>query len=205
MGGSAAACNLIGNTGINPDVGNFLGTTDDVSLELPVNGERALRLEPGRVPNVIGGGEANRVTEGVIGATIGGGGSASEDIFFLRNTVTDSFGTVGGGVGNRAGDGESSIEDAAVTVAALYATVGGGFYNTASGVGSFIVFERMRKAEEEDRFMWFCEKCGKKVYEVDVRVGYYRDDAVSQVHKNFYGDEALRTCKACGDVVPTPG
>lgn len=65
----------------------------------------------------------------------------------------------------------------------------------------FIVFERVRRSGEEDRFIWFCENCGEKVYEVEVSVGDYSDDPVGQVHRRFYGDEELRTCKACGDVV----
>ncbi len=69
----------------------------------------------------------------------------------------------------------------------------------------FIVFERKRRADEQDRFMWFCEQCGEKVYEVAVHVGDYRQDPVSQVHRRFYGDESLRTCKKCGAVIPQPG
>jgi hypothetical protein len=43
------------------------------------------------------------------------------------NTVTDEYGTVGGGYDNQAGD------DAGTTTDAIYATVGGGQENTASG------------------------------------------------------------------------
>jgi 3-hydroxyanthranilate 3,4-dioxygenase len=68
----------------------------------------------------------------------------------------------------------------------------------------FIVFERKRRAGEMDRFIWFCESCGEKVYEVEVAVGDYRADPVSQVHNKFYGDDSLRTCKRCGAVVPAP-
>ena len=68
----------------------------------------------------------------------------------------------------------------------------------------FLVFERVRQSQEEDRFMWFCENCDKKVYEVDVRVGDYSNDPVGQVHRKFYGDEKLRTCKECGSVIPKP-
>ena len=68
----------------------------------------------------------------------------------------------------------------------------------------FIVFERKRKGGEKDQFMWFCEDCGKKVYEVSLEVGDYRQDPVSQVHQRFYGDEALRTCKSCGRVISVP-
>ncbi len=68
----------------------------------------------------------------------------------------------------------------------------------------FVVFERKRQAEEQDRFMWFCEKCSEKVHEVAVNVGDYSKDQVSEVHDRFYGDESLRTCKSCGAIVPRP-
>jgi 3-hydroxyanthranilate 3,4-dioxygenase len=68
----------------------------------------------------------------------------------------------------------------------------------------FIVFERKRNADESDHFMWFCDNCGEKVYEVSVQVGDYRQDPVSQVHARFYSDEALRTCKRCGSTIAVP-
>jgi 3-hydroxyanthranilate 3,4-dioxygenase len=68
----------------------------------------------------------------------------------------------------------------------------------------FVVFERKRRAGEEDRFLWFCEQCGEKVYDVAACVGDYSQDPVSKVHERFYGDESLRTCKKCGAVVPSP-
>jgi 3-hydroxyanthranilate 3,4-dioxygenase len=68
----------------------------------------------------------------------------------------------------------------------------------------FIVIERKRKAGEQDRFIWLCEKCGDRVYETAVQVGDYRQDPVSQVHQKFYGDKSLRTCRKCGTVIPAP-
>jgi 3-hydroxyanthranilate 3,4-dioxygenase len=68
----------------------------------------------------------------------------------------------------------------------------------------FVVIERKRRAGEEDRFLWLCEGCGEKVYEVTVSVGDYSQDPVGRVHECFYGDESLRTCKKCGAVVPRP-
>jgi hypothetical protein len=103
---------LTGNGGTTPGT-HFLGTTDEVSLTLAVSGTAALRLEPGAYgpsPNILGGYHGNRV-ETARGATIGGGGD-----FSFPNIVSDSFGTIGGGSGNRAGG---------------YATViGGGLGNT---------------------------------------------------------------------------
>jgi 3-hydroxyanthranilate 3,4-dioxygenase len=68
----------------------------------------------------------------------------------------------------------------------------------------FIVFERKRKDGEKDHFLWYCDGCGEKVYEVSVEVGDYRQDPVAQVHERFYSDEKLRTCKRCGAIVPVP-
>lgn len=99
-----------------------LGTTDNQALELHVNGERTMRFEPNPTgpgsPNVIGGDTLNRVTAVVFGATIAGGGGATG--LASPNRVTDLYGTVGGGYGNRAGNDSGSVVDAQV------ATVAGG-------------------------------------------------------------------------------
>ncbi len=109
---------LTGNSGVNPS-SNFLGTTDNQPLEIRVNNQRALRIEPGGSPNIIGGYSGNSVANGVAGATIGGGGHPAG-----VNYVMADFGTIGGGFTN--------------TVSAAYATVGGGLGNTASGVSATI-------------------------------------------------------------------
>jgi len=72
-------------------------------------------------PNVIGGYGSNSVTAGAVGATIGGGGTSG-----LTNEVTDSYGTVGGGADNRAGDGAGTANDA------NFATIAGGYRNVAA-------------------------------------------------------------------------
>ena len=126
-GGGGDPWSLTGNAGTSPGA-NFLGTTDDVALELHVNGLRAWRLEPNTTsPNVIGGYDGNNVTAGVLGATISGGGTLN-----AVNTVTDEFGTVGGGQRNQAGD------NAGITSDRSHATVAGGINNTASGIDSTI-------------------------------------------------------------------
>ena len=121
---------LTGNGGTTTET-NFLGTTDDAALEFKVNGQRSLRLEPGAVPNTVGGWSGNYITEGVVGASVVGGGNPS-DSSTKYNRVTDNFGFVGGGVGNSAGDGDATLTDAE------HATVGGGHYNTASGAISTV-------------------------------------------------------------------
>ncbi len=131
-GGTGEAWNLTGNAGTTPGT-HFVGTTDETPLEVKVNGERALRLEPGDSPNVIGGHGDNAANEGVVGATVGGGGApdnAQDDPDY--NVVTDDYGTVGGGWGNRAGD------DAGATDDQRFATVGGGKHNTATRVAATV-------------------------------------------------------------------
>jgi len=102
----------------------YVSTENDQAFEVRVNGSRALRLEPTTdIPNLIGGYSGNNVTAGAVGATIGGGGQGGN-----ANRVTDEFGTVGGGIGNLAGNDEGgTIDDVP------HATVAGGGYNTASG------------------------------------------------------------------------
>ncbi|MCH7574484.1 MAG: tail fiber domain-containing protein [Candidatus Marinimicrobia bacterium] len=126
--GGSAGWSLTGNSGTTAGT-NFMGTTDNVALELKVNGARALRLEPGTSStiNVIGGSSANSVTNVAAGATISGGGNSVEP-----NRVTDSYGTVGGGRNNRAGDGAGTPSDR------LYATVAGGILNIASGTAATV-------------------------------------------------------------------
>src|SRR6185436_19558586 len=78
-------------------------------LDIKVNGERALRLEPTFVPNLgdglgapnlIGGSPNNSVVAGVVGATIGGGGATTWFDGGYVNQVAANFGTVSGGLGN---------------------------------------------------------------------------------------------------------
>jgi len=72
----------------------------------------------------VGGGFYNRVTADY--GTIAGGGRSNPADSATANRVTDSYGTIGGGGWNLAGD------DAGTSVDAPYATVAGGWQNTAS-------------------------------------------------------------------------
>jgi hypothetical protein len=87
--------------------------------------------------NAVNGSSANAASAGVRGATIAGGGSPPEESdpdfqFEGPNEARDHYGTVGGGLGNRVGDGSGSASDRA------FATVGGGFNNLASGYSSTV-------------------------------------------------------------------
>jgi hypothetical protein len=71
----------------------------------------------------------NTITAGVTGATIAGGGGSINGAP-VANTVTDDWGTVGGGYANQTGDNAGTVSDHCC------ATVAGGFSNTASGTFS---------------------------------------------------------------------
>ena len=137
---TSAGWSLTGNSGTKPSgdfLGtNFIGTTDNVPLEIRVNSYHAMRYtyaEKGneRSINVLGGSGINAINGGVIGATIAGGGddaivespNGDPPQVDQPNRVTGDFGTVGGGAGNTAFMG---------------AAVGGGFLNTANGYGATI-------------------------------------------------------------------
>lgn len=133
-----------GNTGTGID--DFLGTIDNKRLVLRTHNTRSLQIEPsaelyfGILPittNLIAGSFANGVTAGVRGATIVGGGvpNGDYDPDFTGedpNRVTDSYGTVGGGYANRAGNA------AGTTIDKPFATVAGGRSNSAGGIYSAI-------------------------------------------------------------------
>ncbi len=135
-GGGGDAWLLGGNTGTDP-LTDFLGTTDNVAFEIRVNDQRALRAEPDTSialsPNLIGGWSGNWVEAGVRGGTISGGGTADNGTGTpFPNIVLDHWGTIGGGVGNQAGDvnGDPNSDRGA--------TVAGGWFNVASGMLSSI-------------------------------------------------------------------
>jgi len=91
---------LTGNSGTTS--ANFLGTTDERPLELRVNNQRGLLLQPNGLSVNLVGGNGSSVTTGVLGGTIAGGAS---------NRVTDNSSTVGGGFLNQAGNDNESTSD----------------------------------------------------------------------------------------------
>lgn len=84
--------------------------------------------------NVVGGYSGNSVGSGVVGATIGGGGAEWDYQDPGMNSVTDDYGTVGGGLSNEASDN--------------YATVGGGWNNEATGYAAAVGGGRSNEATD---------------------------------------------------------
>ncbi len=121
---------LNGNVG---DFTSFIGTTNAVPLAL-----RADNLKVGVFEhvdqgiNVMLGSPSNAIFGGVYGATIAGGGKVNAANGLELNYVSDHWGTVGGGYGNRAGDGNFTNDDR------KFATVSGGQGNAANGAHSSV-------------------------------------------------------------------
>ncbi len=111
------------------------------ALALPAMHTRASFFAD-ETPQVVGGYSGNVTELFAFGTAIGGGGELG-----LPNKTTDHFGTVGGGLGNLAGDDGGAAGDAPwATVGggvlnearAPAATVSGGDSNTASGSHSYV-------------------------------------------------------------------
>jgi hypothetical protein len=120
---------LTGNAGTDPDLGQYLGTSDAQAFEIRVNGQRALRVEPSTStdqPNLIGGSFYNSVDPAVTGVVIAGGGAIGNE-----NIVEHSFGTIGGGAHNAITGSSGGTSDD-------YVTIGGGRDNRAHGEGATI-------------------------------------------------------------------
>jgi hypothetical protein len=131
---------LAGNGATSPGT-HFLGTTDNQALELKVNGRRALRLEPtgsNDTANVVGGSARNFVSAGIVGATIGGGGSGDYGGTAFTNSVAADFGVIGGGAANTiAGNATNSIIAGGslndIGVESANSVIGGGSDNNIAG------------------------------------------------------------------------
>ena len=143
---AAGGWGLAGTSGTTPGA-NFLGTADDQALELKVNNTRALRLEPGASPNLIGGFSGNSASAGAVGVAIGGGGQLGSE-----NSVTGDFGVVGGGSQNTATLVATVSGGAANDATGFRSTVGGGFFNVASGFASTIAGGQLNTATGDFSF-----------------------------------------------------
>lgn len=126
------------------------GTNDNQPAEVVVNGQRVMRYAfdpsaPGSAsPNILGGYAGNSVAAGILGATLAGGGN-----FGSENSVQGNYGTVSGGLKNRA-FGEGSVVSGGqdntsgstyvegVSPGAYFATVAGGVQNQATGHSSAV-------------------------------------------------------------------
>ena len=66
-----------------------------------------------------------------------------------------------------------------------------------------LVMEKVRKPDEKDGFIWFCENCNKKLYDEY----FHMTDIVKQlppIMERFYSSEEHRKCTNCGAVMQPP-
>lgn len=60
-----------------------------------------------------------------------------------------------------------------------------------------LVIERVRRPDEQDRFEWYCDRCGNRLHAVALHV----TDITTQLKPlfdAFWADERARACAACG-------
>ena len=145
-----------GNVGANPANGAYLGTQDNLPLEIWANGTRVLQLEYATdsfygplgysTANIIGGSSANVVSNGLGGSFIGGGGNSE-----YPNTIGGSYASVVGGLGNIASgwssvamgefataSGGDSLSIGEYTTASDYNATAMGYWSTAGYAGDFV-------------------------------------------------------------------
>ena len=126
--GGLASSNLWQLGGNTVSVGQFLGTANNQPVTIRANNLQAMQFAyasnavDGFSPNVIGGYSGNAAAAGVVGATIGGGGSVAD---INPNLVNADFGTVVGG--------SSSVAGGKYAVAGGYFATAGGQYSVAMG------------------------------------------------------------------------
>jgi 3-hydroxyanthranilate 3,4-dioxygenase len=64
-----------------------------------------------------------------------------------------------------------------------------------------LVIERKREGTSaKDGLMWFCDGCNHKLHEVYFELKNIEKDFLPRF-REFYGDEAKRTCDACGELM----
>jgi hypothetical protein len=119
-------------TGNTVAAGEFLGSVNNQPMDIRVNNELVMRFAYASnlniiTPNIVGGYEGNSVSNGVIGATILGGGATN-----FPNQVLDNFGAVIGGVGNTTG-GQEAVAMGYRSTANGPFSVATGFRTTATG------------------------------------------------------------------------
>jgi 3-hydroxyanthranilate 3,4-dioxygenase len=64
-----------------------------------------------------------------------------------------------------------------------------------------LVIEQIRNHGETDGLLWFCDSCNTKLYEEYFPLKDVEND-FHAVFQRFLGNEDLRTCKSCGEVMP---
>ncbi len=67
-----------------------------------------------------------------------------------------------------------------------------------------VVVERRRRPDELDGIQWYCERCGRLLYEQFLAL-HDIERQLPPLFEHFFGDLALRTCRHCHAVMEPPG
>ena len=89
---------LLGNSGTVFGT-NFLGTTDDIGLDIRVRNQSAIRIDPTALttgPNIIGGYYQNSIATSVVGSSVLGGGYSGQ----INSISNGTYNAIVGGYGN---------------------------------------------------------------------------------------------------------
>lgn len=65
-----------------------------------------------------------------------------------------------------------------------------------------LVIERVRRSENMDGLLWFCDNCNHKLHESYFHLTNIEKDFFPRF-KEYYGSEEMRTCKNCGHQMET--
>ena len=66
-----------------------------------------------------------------------------------------------------------------------------------------LVIERRRRPDEQDGFLWFCERCDAQLHAEYLPVTNIESD-LPEVFARFWASPAQRTCGRCGAVMEPP-
>jgi 3-hydroxyanthranilate 3,4-dioxygenase len=68
----------------------------------------------------------------------------------------------------------------------------------AGGIG--LVVERRRRPDEQDGFLWYCERCDAQLHAEYLSVSDIEQD-LPPVFERFWASPERRTCRQCGTVM----
>ena len=125
--------------GNNVSAGQFVGSTNSQPLVFIVNGQEGMRLEPTtNTPNVVGGYAGNYVQPGLMGVTIGGGGTATANQP-NRVIANAQYALIAGGYNNTVASYGGVVVGGSVNfVGGVWDEIVGGQFQTNVGTYSFI-------------------------------------------------------------------
>jgi 3-hydroxyanthranilate 3,4-dioxygenase len=64
-----------------------------------------------------------------------------------------------------------------------------------------LVVERVRRADEREGFLWFCDRCHRELYAEYLNVTDIEAD-LPRVFDRYYGNPENRVCRHCGHIAP---